>query len=84
MPKNIESDALLAMTARWTVAVRSQESARADRLFDAPWATALAGEVGWPGLRPAPDANYGRWTFPVPPVKIPDMPHNWFVAARRE
>lgn len=46
MPENIESDSSLAMTARWTAAVRAKESARADRLFDDPWATALAGEVG--------------------------------------
>jgi methyltransferase (TIGR00027 family) len=29
----------------------------------------------------APDANYGRWTLPVIPVTMPDMPHNWFVTA---
>ena len=46
MAENIEADSLLAMTARWTAAVRAQESAWADRLFDDPWATALAGEVG--------------------------------------
>jgi len=46
MPKNFEPDSPLSMTARWTAAVRAQESARKDRLFDDPWATALAGEVG--------------------------------------
>ena len=30
------SDHLLASTARWTAAVRAQESAREDRLFDDP------------------------------------------------
>jgi methyltransferase (TIGR00027 family) len=30
-----------------------------------------------------PDANYGRWTLPVIPVKMPGMPHNWFVTAQR-
>ena len=30
-----------------------------------------------------PDANHGRWTLPVIPVKIPDMPHNWFVTAHK-
>lgn len=31
----------------------------------------------------APDANYGRWTLPVVPVMMPDMPHNWFVTAEK-
>ncbi|GAP12990.1 methyltransferase [Longilinea arvoryzae] len=45
----------------------------------------LAG-LGWtasmtqPG---APDAHYGRWTLPVIPVKMPDMPHNWYVTAKK-
>ena len=30
-----------------------------------------------------PDANHGRWPFPVIPVGMPDMPHNWFVTAQR-
>jgi methyltransferase (TIGR00027 family) len=28
-----------------------------------------------------PDANYGRWPFPVYPTDMPGMPHNWFVTA---
>jgi methyltransferase (TIGR00027 family) len=32
----------------------------------------------------APDANYGRWPLPVIPTTMPDMPHNWFVTARKE
>jgi methyltransferase (TIGR00027 family) len=39
-------DDLLGATARWTAAVRARESAREDRLFDDPWAAALAGEGG--------------------------------------
>jgi len=31
----------------------------------------------------APDANYGRWTLPVIPTGIPNMPHNWFVTAQK-
>jgi methyltransferase (TIGR00027 family) len=31
-----------------------------------------------------PDANYGRWPFPVVPTMMPDMPHNWFVIAEKE
>lgn len=32
----------------------------------------------------ANDANYGRWPFPVIPTDMPDMPHNWYVTARKE
>ena len=28
-----------------------------------------------------PDANHGRWPFPVYPTAMPAMPHNWFVTA---
>lgn len=31
----------------------------------------------------APDANYGRWTFPVIPIDMPKIPHNWFVTAQK-
>jgi methyltransferase (TIGR00027 family) len=31
-----------------------------------------------------PDASYGRWVLPVLPVKMPDMPHNWFVTAFKD
>jgi methyltransferase (TIGR00027 family) len=37
---------LIALTARWTASVRAQESLREDRLFEDPWAAALAGEEG--------------------------------------
>jgi len=30
-----------------------------------------------------PDANYGRWTLPVIPTKLANMPHNWFVTAMK-
>ncbi len=30
-----------------------------------------------------PDANYGRWTLPVIPTKMPNMPHYWFVTAKK-
>jgi methyltransferase (TIGR00027 family) len=36
----------LLATARWTASARAQESARPDRLFNDPWAEALAGEAG--------------------------------------
>jgi len=31
----------------------------------------------------AEDANHGRWPFPVFPVKMPGVPHNWFVTAEK-
>jgi methyltransferase (TIGR00027 family) len=45
MAEKTTSD-LLASTARWTAAVRAKESLRADRLFNDPWATTLAGKEG--------------------------------------
>jgi methyltransferase (TIGR00027 family) len=44
----------LGSTARWTAAARALESIREDRLFDDPWATALAGPEGsaWIANRP--------------------------------
>lgn len=59
----------------------------------APWIgtmedpEAFLAERGWkasltqPG---SPDANYGRWTLPVIPVKLPNFPHNWYVTAVKE
>lgn len=51
------SDQLLGATARWTAAVRAKESAREDRLFNDPWAMALAGKEGaeWVELK-TPDS----------------------------
>ena len=46
MVDNVSSQSLLALTASWTAAVRAQESEREDRLFDDPWASALAGADG--------------------------------------
>ncbi len=31
----------------------------------------------------AEDAHYDRWTFPVIPTNITDMPHNWYVTAKK-
>ena len=47
----------LGSTARWTAAARACESAREDRLFDDPWAYALAGVEGavWAANR-SPDS----------------------------
>jgi methyltransferase (TIGR00027 family) len=47
----------LGSTAHWTAAARAYESEREDRLFEGPWASALAGTVGtaWAATRP-PDS----------------------------
>ena len=45
LEKTVPSDAL-GSTARWTAAARAVESALEDRLFNDPWATALAGAEG--------------------------------------
>ena len=59
----------------------------------APWIGTLddpAGflsERGWKAVLTQagqPDANHGRWPFPVIPTLMPDMPHNWFVTAHKE
>ena len=58
----------------------------------APWIGTLDNpvdfltELGWKAsLSQAgqPDANYGRWSFPVLPTNMPDIPHNWFVTAQK-
>jgi hypothetical protein len=28
-------------------------------------------------------AHHSRWTLPVIPTTMPDMPHNWFVTPQR-
>jgi methyltransferase (TIGR00027 family) len=54
MPEKIASKQNLGLTARWTAGVRAVETRREARLFDDPWAAALAGEVGmaWIAQRP--------------------------------
>ena len=56
----------------------------------APWLgwlddpeAALAG-LGWQAALTqlgAPDAHFERWTLPVLPLKMPNMPHSWYVTA---
>lgn len=46
MSGKVLSGDLLGSTARWTAAVRALESERDERLFEDPWAAALAGEQG--------------------------------------
>src|SRR5690606_397949 len=44
-------------TARWTAAVRAQESERDDALFADPWAAALAGDEGMAWLTQRPPGS---------------------------
>ncbi len=60
------------MGAPWVGAMDDPESFLAERGWQA--------ELTQPG---APDANFGRWTLPVIPVKMPNMPHNWYVTAQK-
>ncbi len=32
----------------------------------------------------APDANYGRWSLPIIPVQMAQMPHLWYVTGRKK
>jgi len=52
---------LLGTTAHWTAAVRARESARANRLFNDPWASALAGAEGAAWLEQRPEDS----TLPI-------------------
>jgi methyltransferase (TIGR00027 family) len=41
---------------------------------------------GWQATLTQPgqtDANFGRWTLPIIPVKMPTLPHNWYVTAEK-
>lgn len=46
----VTADSAVTGTAAWIAAARARESARADRLFDDPWAHALAGSAGYARL----------------------------------
>lgn len=58
----------------------------------APWLGTMEDPVGFLAERGwqaalsqagQPDANHGRWTLPVIPTAMPNMPHNWFVTAQK-
>ncbi len=75
------------LTSRWTRSwVEMQATA------GAPWIGTIDDPVGFLAARGwqatltqagQPDASHGRWTLPVLPTTMPDMPHNWFVTAMR-
>jgi methyltransferase (TIGR00027 family) len=59
----------------------------------APWTGTLDDPLGFLSQRGwkanvsqagAPEANHGRWTLPVLPVLMAQMPHNWYVTAQKE
>lgn len=59
----------------------------------APWIGTLDDPVGYLSARGwramltqagQPDANHGRWPYPVYPPNLPDIPHNWLVTAYKE
>jgi len=75
------------LTSPWTKAWVEMQAAAG-----APWigtmddpATELAAR-GWvaavtqPG---SPEVNHGRWTLPVVPAAMTEMPHSWYVTAER-
>ncbi len=75
------------LTSPWT---RSWVAMQADA--GAPWIGTMDDPVrfladrGWQAaLTQAgqPEANHGRWNLPVIPTTMPDMPHNWYVTARK-
>jgi methyltransferase (TIGR00027 family) len=58
----------------------------------APWIGAMddpgavLASLGWSAALTQPGepaANHGRWTLPVPPASMPDLPHSWYVTAER-
>ena len=58
--------------APWTGTMEDPESTLASR----GWRATLT-QAG------QPDVHYGRWTLPVIPTKMADMPHNWLVTAQK-
>lgn len=61
-----------SLGAPWIGAVDNPEKL----LLDLGWQPALTA----PG---APDANYERWKLPVIPVRMPGMPHSWYVTGQK-
>lgn len=58
----------------------------------APWLGTMEDPVGFLAERGwlaslsqagQPDAHHGRWTLPVVPTALPNIPHNWFVTAQK-
>lgn len=70
------------LTQKW-VEMQTQLGAPWLGTMDDP--VAFLADRGWEAVLTqagASDAHYGRWPYPVIPVTMPNMPHNWFVTAR--
>ncbi len=77
----------LVLTSPWTRAwIEMQATAGAPWIGTMDDPVGFLADRGWtahlsqPG---APEASYGRWTLPVIPPTMPDMPHSWYVTADR-
>lgn len=70
------------LTVKW-VEMQAQAGAPWLGTMDDP--VAYLAERGWTAVLTqagAADAHYGRWPYPIIPVTMPNMPHNWYVTAR--
>jgi methyltransferase (TIGR00027 family) len=70
------------LTQKW-VEMQAQSGAPWIGTMDDP--VAFLAQRGWEATLTqagADDANYGRWPYPVIPITMTNMPHNWFVTAR--
>jgi O-methyltransferase involved in polyketide biosynthesis len=77
-----------ALTSPWTKPWVDMQAAAG-----APWIGTMddpAAELAARGWRAtvtqpgSPEANHGRWTLPVVPAEMTEMPHSWYVTAERE
>jgi O-methyltransferase involved in polyketide biosynthesis len=77
----------LVLTSPWTrpwVEMQAEAGAPWIGTMDDP--AGFLAERGWRAkLSQAgqPGANHGRWTLPIIPTTMPDMPHSWYVTAER-
>ncbi len=81
----INSDMLTSPLTHAWVEMQAQSGAPWIGVLDDP--IGFLGRWGWSAaLTQAgqPDANFGRWSLPVIPTTMPNIPHNWFVTARKE
>ena len=70
-------------TKRW---IEMQQEAGAPWIGTLDDPVAFLAQAGWRAeLTQAgqPEANHGRWTLPIIPTTMPNMPHNWFVVAQK-
>lgn len=71
------------LTQKW---IAMQAAAGAPWLGTMEDPAAFLATRGWQaGLTQAgaADAHHGRWPFPIIPVTMPNMPHNWYVTAQK-